>query len=535
MIDPQGQAIKWIKNKEADNHIVCLKASDSTTTIQRSVENCIQFGRPLLIENVGESMDPLLEPVLSNQTFKTSTGEIVIKLGDQTISFHENFKFFMTTILPNPHYFPEVAVKVALLNFTITPIGLEEQLLNLTVEEERSDLAELKEKLVLENAENKRKIKEIEDKILFLLSNSKGDILDDEVLIETLAESKVTSNEINSAVEAAEKTESEIDATRELYRPVAFRSSILFFCIADLCIVDPMYQYSLEWFRVLFRNAFGTAKTSDDLQKRLLFLKDQFLISLYNNVCRSLFEKDKLMFAFNMCIRIRQGDNAIDSMEWRAFLTGAAKKIDRPRPEGEHSWLTDGTWNNILNMGDSMPVFGAAFVDDFVANIEHYKAYFDSMAPEKHAHMPGWDDKLNSLQKLIVLRAIRPDKVVGGMQMYIEEHLDERFLSPPPFDLTPCFEDSLPTTPLIFVLVTGADPTAALVKFAEQQGMMGGKYHAISLGQGQGPKAAVMIETGVKLGHWCLLQNCHLLVSWMSQLSAIVEARRHSIHYRSTH
>ena len=65
--------------------------------------------------------------------------------------------------------------------------------------------------------------------------------------------------------------------------------------------------------------------------------------------------------------------------------------------------------------------------------------------------------------------------------------------------------------------------------------MMGGKYHAISLGQGQGPKAAVTIDTGCKLDHWCLVQNCHLLVSWMSQLSAIVEARRHSIHYRSTH
>ena len=86
----------------------------------------------------------MLEPVLANATFKTSTGEVVIKLGDQTIPFHEDFKFYLTTILPNPHYYPEVSVKVALLNFTITPDGLEEQLLNATVEEERSDLAELK-------------------------------------------------------------------------------------------------------------------------------------------------------------------------------------------------------------------------------------------------------------------------------------------------------------------------------------------------------------------------------------------------------
>ncbi len=47
-------------------------------------------------------------------------------------------------------------------------------------------------------------------------------------------------------------TEREIDATRELYRPVALRASLLFFAISDLAAVDPMYQYSLGWFISLF-------------------------------------------------------------------------------------------------------------------------------------------------------------------------------------------------------------------------------------------------------------------------------------------
>ena len=109
-----------------------------------------------------------------------------------------------------------------------------------------------------------RKIKELEDKILYLLANSKGDILDDIVLIDTLAVSKVTSNEIAAAVEAAEKTGKEIDATRELYRPVAYRGSVLFFCIADLCIVDPMYQYSLAAFNFIFYKALDKAPQPDE-------------------------------------------------------------------------------------------------------------------------------------------------------------------------------------------------------------------------------------------------------------------------------
>ena len=111
----------------------------------------------------------------------------------------------------------------------------------------------------------KKQLKEIEDKILYMLSNSTGNILDDhEVresasssnlkltsyhrdavptqLIETLASSKITSTEITEKVADAEVTEKEIDAYRERYRPVAYRATILYFSVVNLCVVDPMYQ-----------------------------------------------------------------------------------------------------------------------------------------------------------------------------------------------------------------------------------------------------------------------------------------------------
>lgn len=75
MIDPQGQANKWIKNFEKDNRLNVIKISD--TDYMRTVENCIQFGTPLLLENVGEELDPSLEPLLLKQTFKQGTAELV--------------------------------------------------------------------------------------------------------------------------------------------------------------------------------------------------------------------------------------------------------------------------------------------------------------------------------------------------------------------------------------------------------------------------------------------------------------------------
>ncbi|XP_068759640.1 dynein axonemal heavy chain 1-like [Montipora capricornis] len=117
-IDPQGQANKWIKNLEKDAGLDVIKLSDRD--FLRSLENAVRFGKPCLLENVGEELDPALEPILLKQTFKQSDST-VIKLGDAIIPYHDDFKFYITTKLPNPHYTPEVSTKVTIVNFTLSP------------------------------------------------------------------------------------------------------------------------------------------------------------------------------------------------------------------------------------------------------------------------------------------------------------------------------------------------------------------------------------------------------------------------------
>ena len=65
----------------------------------------------VLLENIAEELDPILEPLLLKQTFKQG-GSLCIKLGDSTIEYSNDFRFYMTTKLRNPHYLPETAVKV---------------------------------------------------------------------------------------------------------------------------------------------------------------------------------------------------------------------------------------------------------------------------------------------------------------------------------------------------------------------------------------------------------------------------------------
>ena len=75
-IDPQGQANKWIKNMEKDSKIIVIKLTDANYT--RNLENAIQFGQPVLLENVGEELDPSLESILLKSTFKQQGVEVCI-------------------------------------------------------------------------------------------------------------------------------------------------------------------------------------------------------------------------------------------------------------------------------------------------------------------------------------------------------------------------------------------------------------------------------------------------------------------------
>jgi dynein heavy chain, axonemal len=184
-------------------------------------------------------------------------------------------------------------------------------------------------------------------------------------------------------------------------------------------------------------------------------------------------------------------------------------------------WVTEVVWHDVCYLDKFVAAF-KGFADHFAQNTKHYYQVFMSANAHIEPMAGEWEKKMSPMHRMIFVRCLRPDKLMSGVQEFTKEHLGEKFIRPPPFDLLTSFKDSSPQTPLIFVLSPGADPLDDWKKFAELQ-KMSKKLTEISLGQGQGPRAERQVREGMENGSWALLQNCHLATSWMPQLERLTE------------
>jgi dynein heavy chain len=400
MIDPQQQANKWLKNMEARAGLRLMKLSDGN--FLRILEGAIRIGCPVLCEDVSENIDPALEPVLLKSVV-TQGGRKVLRLGETDVDYDENFRFYMTTKLPNPHYMPELCIKVTLINFIVTTSGLEDQLLGDVVAKERPDLEETRLKLVVSMANDAKQLKELEDKTLHLLSTSEGNILDNEPLINTLKNSKLTSGVIKGRVAEAAKTEISIREARELYRPTANRGSIMYFVVADLGNLDPMYQYSLEYFQMMFNLCIDESEKPTEpagdgdeerlarLEKRLVIMSDYCSYYVYLTISRSLFEEHRLIYSFLCCTSIMRAKGAIHESSWNFLLRGCGA-LAGSIGEGanpDDAWITAAGWEMLNALEMLIPERFTGFCDDFQRNIADWQMWYDSDSPQVRLSHPA--------------------------------------------------------------------------------------------------------------------------------------------------
>ncbi|ELU10552.1 hypothetical protein CAPTEDRAFT_221643 [Capitella teleta] len=486
----------------------------------KQLEMAIKYGFPFLFQDVDEYIDPVIDNVLE-KNIKGASGREFVILGDKEVDYDPNFRLYLNTKLANPKYTPNVFGKSMVINYTVTLKGLEDQLLSVIVKFERPELEQRRETLIQETSVNKRLLKDLEDSLLRELATSTGNMLDNVELISTLDETKSKAGEVTEKLKLGAKTAEEIEKNRDSYRPAAKRGAILFFVLAEMATINTMYQYSLAAYLDVFEFSLRKSMPDSIIQKRLKNIMDTLTHNIYNYGCTGIFEKHKLLFSFEITLKLEIDIDHVRQDELDFFIKGniSLEKSKRKKPFG---WFPDAGWEDCVRLVEVLPSVFSSLLDDIEKNEKMWREWFDLDAPES-ATYPLKYDKVTDFQRLMLLRCFRIDRIYRAITEYVTKIMGEKYVTPPIISFESIFEQSTPLSPIVFILSPGSDPASDLMKLAERSGFGTNKLKYLSLGQGQEKLALQLLETAIQRGQWLMLQNCHLLVRWLMELEKQLE------------
>ena len=330
----------------------------------------------------------------------------------------------------------------------------------------------------------KIKLTELEDGILEQLANAEGDVTENIALIENLEESKATSIEIAEKMEIAKTTAVMIENASEQYRPVANRGSLMFFLLSDLFKVHTFHFYSLNSFSLVYERAIvgrlapgdkwseektmkdivpkrkldkvraeveaAKAETGDEgeakedpskLKERLEYLIDNITYEVFNYARRGLFEKHKLIVATMLMIRVMSRKNDAPGEQIEYLITG--KRVANPPPMTAkvQDCLTEVQWGAVCALKE-VDVFKTLH-EDMELYVDAWKDWIEMPAPEEE-DLPGdWPKKTTPFSKLLLVRALRQDRMTAALSKYISEYLGTNFMVQQPFDMEDTYLDSV--------------------------------------------------------------------------------------------
>jgi len=355
---------------------------------------------------------------------------------------------------------------------------------------------------------------ELEKQLLTALADASGNILENEPLIRTLESTKAAASTISESLTESSRLQVDLDNEREVYRPLATLGSQIFILIRELPTMDHMYRFSLESFMVIFDKVLNMELGNTSTQDKLRQLGNHLKILVLFYLSRSLFKADRLAFGMHMVRGIMP--EKFEPNEWELFQ-GTYLPPNQPSSAAP-SWCPQ-------DRAPALQILRAAFprIDDlWQLNKETVWTPWVMSDKCEESFDPAIFSRMSSFQRVLLIQAVRPDRLESALTQFACEAMGVGSLSPPALSLQRLHADETHCKlPILFITTPGADPSQELEDFANkyaQDTRPSMNFHQIAMGGGQNDDAIRVIQDAAKTGDWVCLKNLHLVISWVPLL-----------------
>lgn len=506
-IDPQMQASKWIRKLEKLRQLKVVKQSD-TDCFDLLVES-MESGNPVLIEDVNEPLHIALNEIINYRI--TKQNHRIWLHSDLNVFVSDAFHLYIISNMSDQTFLDRFIGKINVINYVFISHGLEESLLDVLALKENPYLRDERDQLIAAKLRDKALMKQYEDAILTAIAECDGEILEDTAAIAKMDDSKQLFVEIQCKQPIYIEAEHKIHQFRENYRAVSSYATTLYSCLDHLRWINSMYRFSLDWFLRKYIISIEMANRSQHLHRRIAFLKTSILKHFYDSVCRSLYNKDKLLFSWIIVTEILLAENRLTTDQMNFFLSTSDQLYG---PFGERPglhWLSDQIWTELNQLANILQ--NDQLCETFLLRSNAWELYFR----DRSKKIPI---EITSIEKLLITRIVHPEHLIESIIAFIESEFGASLVTWPQFDIHKSYDESNLLTPLIFLLSPAIDPLENILLFAERSGFLQ-SMQILSMAACQVELIETSIIRAQTQGSWICIQNCHLNTEWLGNLEKL--------------
>ncbi|OTA89925.1 hypothetical protein M434DRAFT_398353 [Hypoxylon sp. CO27-5] len=509
IIDPSGRVTEFLQRECKDRRLTVTSFLDDSFTKQ--LESSLRFGNPILIQDA-EHLDPILNHVLNKEYQKTG-GRVLIQLGKQEIDFSPAFKIYLSTRDPSATFPPDICSRTTFVNFTVTQSSLQTQSLNDVLKSERPDVDERRSNLIKLQGEFKVHLRQLEKRLLQALNESRGNILDDDHVIETLETLKTEAGEITAKMSNTEGVMAEVEQITLQYNIIARSCSAVFAVLEQLHYLNHFYQFSLQYFLDIFHSVLhgnkNLAGERDFNKRRDIIIKDLF-VTTFKRTALGLLQKDRITLAMLLAqaspYKMDKGlidiilDDRIEGKDLSTEIDAKDETFTRAKRlsvlKDKLDQVSPAAWDAFLS---------EEFAENFIPQI--------------------WDSNTEpfdqGLLSLLLVKLFRLDRFVPAAERFVTSVFGAEL-----FDIVDDLKETVSqvpsTRPISLVSSPGFDASYKVDNLVEKMRV---RCTNIAMGSNESLASAdKAITNAAQVGSWVLIKNVHLAPTWLQSLEKRMES-----------